>query len=316
MKKIVAVGLSSTLQKTVVFSGLALDRVNRSKGYRIDASGKAVNAARVLHQLEPLCVTSVSPLGADNASLFLDLARADGFPVEWVPVPGRTRYCYTLVDPGSGTTTELVVSEPVDTSSEASTGFSRAADALLSLVRDRLAEADALLFAGSRPAAWPDDMSARVCSLAKELGKTVMVDFHGKDLELTLERCVPDVIKINEEEFCGTFGYRFPLPEAELSLRIAEKSAELGNAIVITRGARDTYAGYRGTPYHRPVLEVTALNATGCGDSFTAGFMHAWLADRNMDAALEKGAWCATRNAMNLRPGSVRDPAEKGEQSW
>jgi len=308
MSRIVAVGLSSTLQKTIVFPGFALDSVNRAAEYRIDASGKAVNAARVLNQLDKGCVTSLSPLGSENASLFLELAAQDALDVAWVPVPGRTRYCYTCVDPLAGTTTELVVDEPVDTGEAAAQGFAAAAVSMEKTLRERLAGADALLFAGSRPKAWPVDMSARLCALGKAMGKVVMADFHGPDLKLTLERCVPDVIKINEMEFCGTFGYAYPLDPGDLRKRVAEKSAELGNAIVITRGSRDTYAAHLGVGFVGPVNAVKALNATGCGDSFTAGFLHAWLESRDMDAALAKGSWCAVRNALNLRVGSVLDP--------
>ena len=112
MARVLSVGLSPTIQKTISFGTLALDRVNRSSGYRLDASGKAVNAARVLNQLSPGVVTCLCPLGADNASLFLDLAASDGLPVEYVTVPGLTRHCYTLLETGTGRATELVVNEP------------------------------------------------------------------------------------------------------------------------------------------------------------------------------------------------------------
>ncbi len=308
MNKILAVGLSSTIQKTIVVPGFTLDRVNRATEYLLDASGKAVNAARVLNQLEEGCVSCVSPLGEENALLFLDLASRDRLPVDWVTVPGRTRYCYTCVDPGAGTTTELVVDEPVDRGAAAVERFASAADETLSATARLLPGVDALLFAGSRPKAWPDDTVARICGLAKDAGKTLVADFHGRDLALTLERCVPDVIKINEEEFCSTFGYPYPLGADELRGRIAEKSAEYANAIVITRGSKDTYAGYLGVSFTHSVKAVKAVNATGCGDSFTAGFLHSWLAVRDMEAALETGSRCATRNALNLRCGSIRDP--------
>jgi fructose-1-phosphate kinase PfkB-like protein len=311
MSRIIAVGLSTTLQKTITFTNLKLDSVNRSTGYRIDASGKAVNAARVLTQLSPGIATNVCPLGADNAKLFLELAAKDHMTVEWTPVPGRVRYCYTLLEPGTGRATELVVSEPVGTED-----FSAASEDLLALILKNLAGAEALLLAGSRPAAYPSDMCARICKLAKDEGLAVMADFHGKDLSLTLETCAPDIVKINEEEFCGTFGYSFPLPEAELSALIAERSSMLGNTIVVTRGSKDTFAGANGVAFRQRVNAVTALNAIGCGDSFSAGFLYSWIADRDTKAALEKGSWCASRNALNMRPGSIRDPDEEGEGLW
>jgi fructose-1-phosphate kinase PfkB-like protein len=311
MSRVIAVGLSPTLQKTIAFKDLRLDSVNRSTGYRIDASGKAVNASRVLSQLERGCVTNVCPLGVDNADFFRELAGRDGLSFDCVDVPGRIRYCYTLVEPGTGRATELVVSEPA-----ANADYQAIATGLLDLLDLRLAPSSALLFAGSRPAFWPEDLCARICALAKERECAVMADFHGKDLMLTLDRAVPDIIKINEEEFCGTFGFPFPLPEEELASCLARKSTELGCTIVVTRGSKDTYAASRGEGFRHPVNAVTALNAIGCGDSFTAGFLHSWLEDRDTAKALAKGSWCATRNALNLRPGSILDAEAEGEQLW
>ena len=313
MRKIVAVGLSATLQKTITFRELHLDSVNRSSGYRLDASGKSVNAARVLNQLESGCAVNVCPLGMENAELFLRLAAADGMDVDEVMVPGRVRYCYTLLEPGTGRATELVVSEPVAEEPASSGDFAAASEALLAKISARLDGASALLLAGSRPLQYPEDLCVRICALAKDAGCLVLADFHGKDLSLTLERCTPDIIKINEEEFCGTFSLPFPLPEAELERQIAVHNARLGNTIVVTRGSKDTFAASKGSSFRHAVRAVKALNAIGCGDSFSAGFLYSWLADRDVPKALEKGSWCATRNALNLRPGSIRDPDDKGE---
>jgi len=308
MKRTLAVGLSPAIQKTITFKGLAIDSVNRSTGYRLDASGKAVNAARVMNQLEPGSAMALCPLGRENAQEFLALARTDGLPVEAVEVPGRVRHCYTLVEPGTGRATELVVGEP-DEAGE----WDKLADAFLERVSVSLDGVDALLFAGSRPPSWPPDLPARIVALAKERGVAVMADFHGPDLALALSRAAPDVIKINEEEFCGTFGYGFPLAEDELARLIGERSAETGSLIVVTRGSRDTLAASRGSGYRGRVARVGALNAIGCGDSFNAGFLHALLSDQDIASALERGAWCATRNALSLRPGSIRDPDAEGE---
>lgn len=311
MSQIIAVGLSPTLQKTITFNHLEKDSVNRSTGYRIDASGKAVNAARVLDQLSPGIITNICPLGEDNAAFFLELAAKDGMAVKWIPVTGRVRYCYTLLEPGSGRATELVVSEPVG-----GIDFSEVAERLLDMIREEASASDALIFAGSRPASYPADICPRICRIAADAGCTVMADYHGKDLLRTLEEAVPDIIKINEEEFCGTFGHAFPLNEEKLGALVAEKSAELGNTIVITRGSKDTWAAAKGEIFRHPVHAVTALNAIGCGDSFSAGFLYSWLKDRDTKAALAKGSWCATQNALNYRPGSIRKADAEGEQPW
>ncbi len=308
MKRILTVGLSPTIQKTILFRELALDAVNRSTGYRLDASGKAVNAARVLHQTEPGSVVALCPLGIENSSLFLALASRDGLAIESVEIPGRVRYCYTLVEPGIARATELVVGEENEAAD-----WEGIADGLVARIAGMVKSFDALLFAGSRPASWPEGLPARILSLARDAGCQTMADFHGPDLLLALDRRSCDVVKINEEEFCGTFGYAFPLGEAELASRIEEKSAECGCAIVVTRGAKDTLASSRSTGYRGSVQPVRAVNPIGCGDAFSAGFFQVWIQGAGMDEAISRGAWCATRNALSFRPGSVLDPAEAGE---
>ena len=113
MKKILCICLSSTIQRTISFDSLTLTKVNRSKKYRQDASGKAVNSARVLTQLEEGCATVVCPLGEKNLKTFTDDAARDKLNLLYTTIPGATRECWTLLDRTAGTTTELVVGEPV-----------------------------------------------------------------------------------------------------------------------------------------------------------------------------------------------------------
>ena len=311
MKKIVAVCLSPTLQETITFDRFDKDRVNRSTGYRLDASGKAVNAARVLNQLESGSVTVVAPLGTENSQLFFDLAAQDSLRVVSVPVPGRIRYCYTLVESGKGSgekshgsksVTELVVSEGATAAD-----YSSLADALCSRIAEELSGADALLLAGSCPPFWPDNLLSRICGIAHEKCCPVMVDFQGKDLELAISESCPEIIKINEEEFTATFSLPFPLSDEELERELGLRSITLNNIIIVTRGKNDTLAASSGVLSRESVEAVNALNTIGCGDAFSAGFLMSWLNEQNIQNALTKGKWCATRNTFSLRPGSIID---------
>ncbi|HBG35533.1 MAG TPA: hypothetical protein DDW88_00505 [Treponema sp.] len=311
MSEIIAVGLSPTLQKTIVFNELRIDSVNRSQGYRIDASGKSVNASRVLHQLEKNVVKNICPLGEDNASFFLELAAREELAVEAVYTAGRVRSCYTLVEPEFGRATELVVGEP-----SAAVDYARVSETLLEKIIVSLDTAKALLIAGSKPFFWPENLYADICKKATSMNVVTMVDFHGADLLKTLAVCTPDIIKINEQEFCETFSISFPLEEKGLIEQMIQQSKKIKSLFVITRGSKDTFASLDGAFYRSPVKRIKALNAIGCGDSFNAGFLYEYLFSRSIEAALEKGNWCALQNASSLRPGSILDPNEEGEQLW
>lgn len=301
MKKILCVCLSSTLQRTINFENLTLTHVNRSKSYRQDASGKAVNSARVLNQLEEGCAKVICPLGEKNQQLFLDLASNDNLDILSVTIPGFTRECWTLLDRNARTTTELVVGEPELSGSEKDK-IQNAEIKLLKLINESFSQIDGVLLAGSRPGIWSDDLYATIAGMAKDAGKLFLADYIGADMERTLKAVTPDIIKINDEEFIKTFG-----GSAEnLKEAITKKSEELKNMIIVTRGTEPTYAAKNGCFIECATEKVKAVNTTACGDSFNAGFIYEYLNSGDFEAALKKGTWCASRNAELECPGAIR----------
>lgn len=302
MKKILCICLSSTLQRTITFKSLNLTQVNRSEHYRLDASGKAINSARVLTQLEKSCATVVCPLGQKNLETFTDAAARDGLELCYVTIPGNTRECWTLLDSNAKTTTELVVGEPLlETEADKKT-VAAAEIKMLKFINEALPQVDAVLLAGSRPKIWSEDLYATICGMAHDKGKIFLADYIGQDMETTLKTCIPDIIKINEEEFRVTFS---ELNEMPLEKAICKKSRELNNIIVVTRGCDSTYAAACGEFFECSSEKVTALNTTACGDSFNAGFLYEYINTQNIQVALKKGTWCAARNAEREAPGTI-----------
>ena len=301
--KILCICLSSTLQRTISFKELNLTQVNRSEHYRLDASGKAVNSARVLNQLEKGAATVVCPLGENNLKAFTDAAERDELELCYVTIPGNTRECWTLLDRNAGTTTELVVGEPLLEGEEDLKAVASAEIKILKFINDALPQVDAVLLAGSRPKIWSDDLYATISGMTRDAGKIFLADYIGQDMTKTLAASVPDIIKINEEEFRATFP---EMKDQPLQKAITEKSRELENIIVITRGTESTYAAACGQFSECPSEKVTALNTTACGDSFNAGFLYEYLKSKDLAAALKKGTWCAARNAELETPGAIR----------
>ncbi|MBR0098233.1 MAG: hypothetical protein IJP90_00765 [Treponema sp.] len=307
MMKILCVCLSATIQRTVLFDSFAVDCVNRSNNWREDASGKALNAARVLNQIEPGCSVAVCPVGNSNAERFMHLASNDtDLYVTPIYIEGNTRVCWTLLDTKNGTTTEVVADEALNSLHIAG---AEAELKLLEFVRKYMTSFDALLFAGSRPQNWSANICARICEVAHKAGKLVLADFRGDDLLGTLKLTTPQIIKINEEEFCQTFGGLL-LSEEELVSAISKKSQELDNIIVVTRGRKDILASEKGKNYRFSPEKVNAINTTACGDAFAAGFLHSYLIDKKIEAALKEGAHCAALNAQTIVPGSLK-PSEE-----
>lgn len=300
MSKFLCICLSATIQKTVNFKNVRLEKVNRSLSYILDASGKAVNSARVLNQIEPDCVTVICPLGKENSQEFLKLAEQDNLNVLHVETIGRVRECITLLDVENRTTTELVVGEPVTQDS-----YQESEEQLISFVEEHMNEVDGVLFAGSRPGVWSDGIIPCIALMAEKSGKIFMADYCGADLLHTMKITIPSIIKINEEEFCRTFDYSEEISEESLQSAIMEKSRLLKNIIIVTRGKKSTFAADNGVFYDFPTEKITPVNTTACGDSFSAGFLYEYVNSHDMSEALARGTWCAARNAESMRAGSI-----------
>ena len=90
-----------------------------------------------------------------------------------------------------------------------------------------------------------------------------------------------------------------------LAAAVAQKSLELENIIIVTRGADATIAAKCGERFVCATEQITPLNTIGCGDSFNAGFLYEYLKSCDMEKSLLKGTWCAARNAETSAPSSL-----------
>lgn len=297
---IMTICLSATIQKTVSFCNFNLEQVNRSKSYRFDASGKAVNSARVLNQLEKNTSISILPLGEENSEHFQKLAQRDNLIVKSVKIPGYTRECITIINENNHTTTEVVVDEPdIDFNRET------IENDMLKLIEENLKQVNAVIVSGSQPKYFSSNLQSRICKLVKENNKTLLVDFHGDSLLQTLKVCSPDFIKINEEEYLSTFALPKKISKEEFSASLIEQSSRHNSTIIITRGTESTIYTDSFNTRQFPVTKITPVNTTACGDSFNAGFLYEYLKTNNLEKAVEKGTYCATQNALSLIPGSI-----------
>lgn len=304
MKHILCICLSSTIQRTITFKKLIKTNVNRSESYIENASGKAINSCRVLTQLEKGCAKTICPLGQNNAEYFLDLAQKDNLEISYTLIPGNTRTCWTLLDKNDDSTTELVITEPEISDKRA---IETAEIKILKMIDEQIDTVDAVLLAGSKPGIWSADLYATIAGITKDRNKIFLADYIGQDLQLTLKQAVPDIIKINEEEFIKTFlpDQKEQIDENKLKEQIIYLSQKFNNMIVITRGTKSTYAAERGKFSECPIISINPVNTTACGDSFNAGFLYEYLNSNDFSKSLEKGTWCASQNAKSQIPGSI-----------
>lgn len=300
-------GMNPTLQKTLIFSGLVLDTVNRTNEYRLDIAGKGINVSRVLTQLGKDCCC-LNQLGGFFRPLFLEFCAQDGIRVEWVESSSSIRFAYTLLDRAGKTVTELVEeAEKVGEGTE---------QRFLEAFSKFLPAYSALIVSGTKAQGFSDAVVPEMVRQAHAKGCRVILDVRGKDLVNSLP-LGPDVIKPNLFEFVSTFApdmisnNNISAGDTELKRRVSQIWAELYEKypcrLILTRGAESVWyaekgelAEYSFEPVHDPV------NTIGSGDAFTAGLAAALEDGASLRDAVAQGARCGALNAGLLRPGVIK----------
>jgi 1-phosphofructokinase/tagatose 6-phosphate kinase len=314
-----SVCMNPTLQKTLCFSKILPDKVNRTARHRLDASGKGINVSRVLSQLGKR-VIHLTQLGGSLRTLFLDLCEKDGLDIRWAESGSAVRFCYTLIAGGEGA--DRTVTELVEEGEEVAAGTE---DRMLGLYGELLEEAGTVIISGTKARGYSGTIVSEMTRRAREKNRRIILDVRGEDLKESLP-FGPDGIKPNLFEFAGTFAPEFNhLGElsgdetgvreriAALALGLAER---FGTNIILSRGKRPVWytesRGTNGGPVYGfaeyPVEAVPPVNTIGSGDAFTAGLAAALDDGLPFGEAVARGVRCGGLNARFLKPGVIRDP--------
>jgi len=302
--------LNPTLQKTLRFSSIVPDAVNRTGIHRLDASGKGVNVTRVLTQLGKKAF-HLTQLGGVMRPLFLSLCKKDKLYIDWVESGSEIRFCYTVLNESNGKITELV-----EESNVVSAGTEkRLLERYDSILDNALFGLKCVIISGTKAAGFSDAVIPSMTRNAKEKGLKVILDVKGKDLIESL-KYEPDVVKPNLLEFTETFAPDL-INDNDLVLEddeakekiysmIIDMTQKYNCCVILTNGSRDIIAADGDYLYRSDFGSIKALNSTGCGDAFTAGLAAALEDGAGFKDAIGEGARCGALNAGLLRPGVIR----------
>jgi sugar/nucleoside kinase (ribokinase family) len=110
-----------------------------------------------------------------------------------------------------------------------------------------------------------------------------------------------DLLMPNEREVCRLAGEQ----DFELAL---SKLAKIVPTLVVKRGAKGAIAVHRGERYSVPGISTEVVDVIGAGDSFNAGFLHAFLNGREIVECLRMGNICgAYSTTANGGTGAFRN---------
>lgn len=295
---ILCVGGTPAVQRTLLFPSLEVGGVNRAREVRVTASGKAVNAARVVTTVGgPALVATF--LGGDAGRFVARRLDMEGVAhhVVWTEDDAPTRTCITLL-PDGGPVTELV--------EEAPPVSERDVAALEKAVYGRIDVARALCLIGSLPPGVPDHSYAQFAVAARKAGVPVLVDAQGTLLRSSLA-ARPFIVKLNLQEASAALGLD-PGDDPEAgALAAIEALLGLGArwALVSTGSSGSVLGAAAGGRWNVAPPQIEARNPIGSGDSLAAGILLAVTRGASVPDAAAYGTACAAANALTTTAGDV-----------
>jgi len=291
---IITVTLNTAIDKTYRVENFVLDRVHRPSEERSTAGGKGINVARVLKELgrEPLATGFV---GGCNGEKIVEGLDSEGIPHDFVTIAEESRVCIAIVDPATGTQTEVNENGPNVTPEEW--------QALRAKVESLLPKAEFLVLSGHAPPGAPDGFYADLIELGRSQAVKTVLDANGAQLKEGIA-AGPYMVKPNVRELSSLRGRE--LLTLEEILHAAKALVAAGTSIVIvTMGragcvATDGKRAWQATP-----PEIPFASAVGSGDALVAACLDAMLSGLDILEAIRAGTAAGAANAMTFGAGFV-----------
>jgi ribokinase len=134
------------------------------------------------------------------------------------------------------------------------------------------------------------DFHLDVAKRAKKAGCEIMINPGFPYISLGLKRLTEllnycDLLFASKDEVSG-----LPIQEIRRSVRL----------LVITLGSEGSIAYTEGGRYFARAFKVKAVDTTGAGDAFAAGFIYAYLKSLDVESCLKAGNFAAAKNIQQF----------------
>lgn len=269
--------------------------VMRVRESRTSAGGKGVNVARVIK----ICgqeVQATGLVGGFNGKQLEALIEQDEISHVFIHVDGETRCCINILDSEYGSTEYL---EPGFRISE------KEEQEFLEKFPEIIKNSSVVTISGSIPRGLPNDIYAKLITIAKSNGKTVILDSSGETLKVGL-KAHPDMIKPNQDEIEQLFQTKIQTQEEVIQYAKKLQQEYEIPYVVVSLGKAGSLLVRKEKVYLAKVPKLEVVNTVGCGDSMVGGFAVAFERGYEAKEALRYASAVASANALSSDTGKFK----------
>ena len=246
----------------------------RTANEQYEPGGGGVNVARVIIELGGTA-RLICPAGGFSGQMLDELLGADPVPRRIVPIAGRTRISFTVLERKTGNEFRFTPNGPKLSAEELA--------ACLDAVRAE--DFDYLVASGSVPMGAPTDILAQVADIVAAKGAKFVLDSSGAGLSVTLERAHAYLVKPSMSELEALVGRRLDnetVKDAAAGL-VNRGSAEI---VAVTMGAAGALVVTRDKVLRVVAPKVDVRSAVGAGDAFVGAMTLALSQGRPLEEAV------------------------------
>lgn len=289
---ITTVTLNASIDKAYYIDGSVNEgTVMRVKTCINTAGGKGLNVARIVK----MCGESVLAMGLTggfNGAYLESLLTKDGIDHKFTRVEGETRSCINILS-SDNTSTEFL--EPGFEADE--NDF----DIFLNALRTVTEKSNVVTLSGSIPKGLAKDSYAKIISLLKDKGKSVILDTSGELLKEGL-KAFPTMVKPNQEELEALLGIQIQTREDVIAS--AKKLYETGIPYVaVSLGSEGVLLVCEEGVFTAKPPKIQAVNTVGCGDSMVGAFAVAMERGYSIEEMLKYAVAVSASNALSEKTG-------------
>lgn len=292
---VLTVTLNPTIDKTVVIPGFKLGKDFREESHDSCIGGKGINVSRVLANFG-VRTLATGFMGADHRAHVHRQLIKEKIEYDFAKVSGDIRVSLTILDPSNQKITRIIENGPtVDT---------KELNAFVRKYKKLIKHCRYVILSGRCIPGAPDDIYAKLISIAKNENRLVILDTSGEAYIHGLE-AKPYMIKPNVEEAEEVLGHRVnSLLSLKKAVRYFHHELEI-SIVALTHGEKGAVVYDGNEMFHAAPPIMQMKSPVGCGDSFIAGFVTAQLMNYSFAECVRMAVACGSANVKSVTPGGI-----------
>lgn len=291
---ILTVTLNPLLERRFTFKKLDMNSVNRNGTLKICAGGKGINVSRQLNFLSvPNIAFTFS--GGHNGRYFKEALEVEKINFTSIRTTAENREASIIINEPDSKVYSFFEQDPLIKQEEV--------EEFKTKLEKMIRNCEIVVFSGSA-APGTESIIPFGIECANKYDKVSICDTYGTHLNDCIKKS-PTILHNTLDEITDSLGVKADTETEKLELLTKLYIAGI-KQVYLTDGSSDTYAS--NFDYHFKVINIpiTEIDATGSGDSFTAGIAFGWHKNLTFEEGLIFASALGTLNACKLDTSSVK----------